>query len=146
MRFTSGSVGETVLLGEKLGRVLCEGDVVAFSGDLGAGKTAFSGGVARGLGISEAVTSPTYTVIQEYEGGRLPLFHFDLYRLDGEEELFDLGFEEYFYRGGVCLLEWSERAREFLSELEVGRLIWVELLVGEEENDRVITISDIVTL
>ena len=82
--------------------------MIAYRGDLGAGKTAFTRGLARGLGITESVTSPTYTIVNEYLGGRLPLFHFDMYRLGGEDELFDIGWEDYLERGGVCAVEWSE--------------------------------------
>ena len=92
---------ETEALGRRLGQVLQPGAVVAFTGDLGAGKTAFTRGLARGLGISERVTSPTFTIVNEYEGGRLPLFHFDMYRLGSSEELFDIGWEEYLARRGV---------------------------------------------
>ena len=103
---------ETEALGEALGRVLPPGSVVAYTGGLGAGKTAFTRGLARGLGIQDRVTSPTYTIVNEYEGGRLPLFHFDWYRLSDAEELFDIGWEDYLSRGGVCAVEWSENAPE----------------------------------
>lgn len=104
---------ETEALGETLARRLGPGDVVAYRGDLGAGKTAFTRGLARGLGCTGRVTSPTFTVVNEYEG-RLPLFHFDLYRLEGEDALYDIGWEDYLDRGGVCAVEWSERAEEAL--------------------------------
>ena len=110
MVFPSNSEAETEELGNRLAQVLVPGSVVAFTGDLGAGKTAFVRGLARGLGITQRVTSPTYTIANEYEGGRLPLFHFDLYRLSGEDELYEIGWEDYLARGGVCALEWSERA------------------------------------
>ena len=102
MEYVSNCVDDTEALGEALARVLTPGSVVAFSGDLGAGKTAFTRGLARGLGIAERVTSPTFTIVNEYEGGRLPLFHFDMYRLGSEEELFDIRWEDYLARGGVC--------------------------------------------
>ncbi len=110
MEIMTNSPGETERLGEKLGRRLRAGDVLAYYGGLGAGKTALTRGVARGLDVSEAVTSPTYTIVNEYLTGRLPLFHFDLYRLSSEEELFDIGWEDYLERGGVCCVEWSENA------------------------------------
>ena len=108
MEYCSNGAEETEALGEALARTLRPGSVVAFTGDLGAGKTAFVRGLARGLGIGDRVTSPTFTIVNEYEG-RLPLFHFDMYRLGDEDELFDIGWEDYLNRGGVCAVEWSER-------------------------------------
>lgn len=112
MEYRTETPQETEALGEALGRVLPPGSVVAYTGGLGAGKTAFTRGLARGLGIQDRVTSPTYTIVNEYEGGRLPLFHFDWYRLSDAEELFDIGWEDYLSRGGVCAVEWSENAPE----------------------------------
>ena len=94
MEFLTHSPEETELLGEKLAKKLMGGEILAYRGDLGAGKTAFTRGLARGLGISDRVTSPTYTIVNEYEGGRLPLFHFDMYRLGSSDELFDIGWED----------------------------------------------------
>lgn len=108
MEFITRSAGETEALGARLAAVLQPGDVIAYRGDLGAGKTAFTRGLARGLGIAGPVTSPTYTLVNEYPDGRLPLFHFDMYRLCDTEELFELGWEDYLARGGVCAVEWSE--------------------------------------
>lgn len=108
MEFITKSPAQTERVGEALGKRLSAGAVIAYRGDLGAGKTAFTRGLARGLGITESVTSPTYTIVNEYLGGRLPLFHFDMYRLGGEDELFDIGWEDYLERGGVCAVEWSE--------------------------------------
>lgn len=108
MEFITKSPAQTERVGEALGKRLNAGAVIAYRGDLGAGKTAFTRGLARGLGITESVTSPTYTIVNEYLGGRLPLFHFDMYRLGGEDELFDIGWEDYLERGGVCAVEWSE--------------------------------------
>ena len=99
---------ETEALGEALAARLEAGSVVAYTGGLGAGKTAFTRGLARGLGYTGRVTSPTFTIVNEYEG-RVPLFHFDMYRLGDEDELFDIGWEDYLTRGGVCAVEWSER-------------------------------------
>ena len=99
---------DTVLEGEKLGRCLEPGSVVALYGDLGAGKTAFVRGLAAGLGIESAITSPTFTIVNEHPG-QIPLFHFDMYRISSESELFDIGWDEYLERGGVCVVEWSER-------------------------------------
>ena len=114
MEFVTNSPEETEELGERLGRALSPGDVVAFTGDLGAGKTAFTRGIARGLGIGDRVTSPTFAIVNEYEGGRLPLFHFDMYRLTSSDELFDIGWEDYLARGGVCAVEWSENVADAL--------------------------------
>ena len=114
MEFITHSAAETEALGAKLAAVLQPGDVIAYLGDLGAGKTAFTRGLARGLGIAEAVTSPTYTLVNEYLDGRLPLFHFDMYRLSDADELFDLGWEDYLARHGVCAVEWSENVWEAL--------------------------------
>ena len=114
MEFITHSAAETEALGAKLAAVLQPGDVIAYLGDLGAGKTAFTRGLARGLGIVEAVTSPTYTLVNEYLDGRLPLFHFDMYRLRDADELFDLGWEDYLARQGICAVEWSENVWEAL--------------------------------
>ena len=108
MQITTYSADETQALGKKLAESLRPGDVIAYFGDLGAGKTAFTRGIAEGLGVSEQVTSPTYTIVNEYLSGRLPLFHFDMYRLGSSDELFDIGWEDYLARGGVCAVEWSE--------------------------------------
>ena len=138
MKYCSNSTQETEHLGECLARKLQPGDVVAYTGDLGAGKTAFTRGLARGLGISQQVTSPTFTIVNEYEGGRLPLFHFDLYRIGSPEELFDIGWEDYLSRGGVCAVEWSEHAD---AAFEV-RPIWVDIRQGEREDQRLISIQN----
>lgn len=114
MTFETHSPEQTEALGEALGKVLKPGTVVAYAGDLGAGKTAFTRGLAKGLGASEPVTSPTYTIVNEYLTGRIPLFHFDMYRLGSSEDLFDIGWEDYLERGGVCALEWSENVADAL--------------------------------
>ena len=108
MEYITNSPSETEAVGAALARVLQPGTVIAYRGDLGAGKTAFTRGLARGLGVTERVTSPTYTIVNEYLGGRMPLFHFDMYRLGSEDELFDIGWVDYLARGGVCAVEWSE--------------------------------------
>lgn len=112
MQYFTNSAEETERLGQRLGETLRGGEVVAYLGELGAGKTAFTRGLARGLGIPMRVTSPTYTIVNEYTGGRLPLFHFDMYRLGSEEELFDIGWEDYLARGAVCVVEWSEKVQD----------------------------------
>ena len=114
MIYTTHSPAETEAVGETLARALRPGTVIAYRGDLGAGKTAFTRGLARGLGYQDAVTSPTYTIVNEYLGGRLPLFHFDMYRLRSAEDLWDIGWEDYLDRGGVCAVEWSENVEEAL--------------------------------
>lgn len=116
MEYITRSAAETERLGAALAQRLRPGDVVAFLGDLGAGKTAFTRGLARGLGITEPVTSPTYTIVNEYPQGWIPLFHFDMYRLHDADELFDLGWEDYLGRGGVCAVEWSENVSEALED------------------------------
>ena len=116
MTVITKSPEQTDLLGKKLAELLRPGDVIAYYGDLGAGKTAFTRGLAAGLGIREAVTSPTYTIVNEYLSGRMPLFHFDMYRLSSSEELFDIGWEDYLARGGVCAVEWSENVADALTD------------------------------
>ena len=114
MEFLTHSPDETQRVGAALAKTLCGGEVIAFLGDFGAGKTAFTRGLAEGLGVTDAVTSPTYTIVNEYLTGRLPLFHFDMYRLGSSEELFDIGWEDYLARGGVCAVEWSENVQDAL--------------------------------
>lgn len=116
MTFVTHSPAETERLGEKLAEKLTPGAVLAYRGGLGAGKTAFTRGLARGLGYTDPVTSPTYTIVNEYLGGRLPLFHFDMYRLSSAEDLWDIGWEDYLDRGGVCAVEWSENVAEALPD------------------------------
>ena len=112
MEFTTNSPEETEKLGAALAKTLKPGTIIAYRGDLGAGKTAFTRGLARGLGCREMVTSPTYTIVNEYLGGRLPLFHFDMYRLHSSDDLWDIGWEDYLERGGVCAVEWSENVAD----------------------------------
>ena len=112
MEFITNSPLETEKVGEALGKILTPGTVLAYEGDLGAGKTAFTRGLARGLGAADMVTSPTYTIVNEYLSGRLPLFHFDMYRLASADDLWDIGWEDYLERGGVCAVEWSENVED----------------------------------
>ena len=137
MEFVTHSREETEALGARLANALSEGRVVAFTGDLGAGKTAFVSGMARALGVEKRVTSPTFTIVNEYEGGRLPLFHFDMYRLDSADELFHVGWEDYLARGGVCAVEWSENVAEAIEDDAVR----VSIVRGDGDNDRVITVE-----
>jgi tRNA threonylcarbamoyladenosine biosynthesis protein TsaE len=136
MEFCSAGEVETEALGRKVAGLLMPGSVLAFFGDLGAGKTAFIKGIAAGLGVTEPVTSPTFTIVNEYHSGRLPLFHFDLYRLEGEEDLYDIGWEDYLGRGGVCAVEWSERAPALFQDC-----IRILIARGETEQERRITIE-----
>ena len=113
MVYRTDSAEQTEALGQKLGATLTPGSVVAFRGGLGMGKTAFTRGLARGLGCMGRVTSPTFTIVNEYRG-KIPLFHFDMYRLSSSDALFDIGWEDYLDRGGVCAVEWSENVADAL--------------------------------
>jgi len=137
VEYLSHSPEETEQIGEMLGKMLHAGAVLAYRGGLGMGKTAFTRGLARGLGCTGRVTSPTFTIVNEYPGPT-PLFHFDMYRLDSSDDLFDIGWEDYLGRGGVCAVEWSERVDDALPE----DTILVDISRGSGgENDRVITIT-----
>lgn len=138
-RYVTNSEEETQKLGERLAAKLAPGTVIAFTGDLGAGKTAFTRGLARGLGVNDRVTSPTFTIVNEYEGGRLPLFHFDMYRLGSSEELYDIGWEDYLARGGVCAVEWSENIDDALDH----DALRVDIRRGEHQGQRLISIEGV---
>ena len=112
MQFITHSPEETEKVGAALGAILSAGTILAYTGDLGAGKTAFTRGLAKGLGCTDMVTSPTYTIVNEYVSGRLPLFHFDMYRLRSSDDLFDIGWEDYLDRNGICAVEWSENVAD----------------------------------
>ncbi len=139
MEFVTHSPEETRALGARLAAALRGGEVIAFTGDLGAGKTAFVSGMAKELGVEERVTSPTFTIVNEYEGGRLPLFHFDMYRLGSADELFHIGWEDYLARGGVCAVEWSENVEEAME----ADAIRISIRRGEDDNSRVINIEGV---
>lgn len=140
MEYLSHSEAETEALGARLAGVLTAGAVVAYQGGLGMGKTAFTRGLVRGLGCTDRVTSPTFTIVNEYLGGRLPLFHFDMYRLPDSDALFDIGWEDYLDRGGVCAVEWSEQVADALPEDTVT----VSLARHpDEETWRIITIKGV---
>ena len=135
MEYITHSPEETEKIGAALAQKLNAGTVIAYRGDLGAGKTAFTRGLARGLGYRESVTSPTYTIVNEYLGGRLPLFHFDMYRLGSADDLWDIGWEDYLDRGGVCAVEWSENVQEAMEgaiSVSIAKL---------DENTRRVTIE-----
>lgn len=136
MRYQSNSPADTEAFGERLAKCLRPGDVVAFTGALGMGKTALTRGLARGLGCRGRVTSPTFTIVNEYDG-ELPLFHFDLYRLENADELYGVGWDDYLARGGVCAVEWSERAAGALPE----GAITVDIARGASDDSRVITVT-----
>ena len=135
MEFITNSPAETEAVGAALAAKLSPGAVIAYRGDLGAGKTAFTRGLARGLGIQDPVTSPTYTIVNEYLSGKMPLFHFDMYRLRSADDLFDIGWDDYLERGGVCAVEWSENVED---ALEDPITVTIEKL---SDNDRRITIT-----
>ena len=128
MEFITHSPEETERLGQALAALLVPGDIIAYRGDLGAGKTAFTRGLARGLDCRESVTSPTYTIVNEYLSGRLPLFHFDMYRLASSDDLWGIGWEDYLDRGGICAVEWSENVAD---ALEGALWVTIEALPGD---------------
>ena len=133
MEFITNSPEETEKVGAALGKILEPGTVIAYRGDLGAGKTAFTRGLARGLGHGDMVTSPTYTIVNEYLGGRLPLFHFDMYRLASADDLWDIGWEDYLERGGVCAVEWSENVDDAMENA-----IYITIYKTGEESRRIV--------
>lgn len=122
--------------GNKLGEMLESGDVVCLTGDLGAGKTTLTKSIAIGLGIDDYVTSPSYTIVNEYDG-RLPLYHFDVYRINDIEEMYELGYEEYFFGNGVCVIEWAGMVEDLLPE----KRIWIEIYQGEAFDERNVIIK-----
>lgn len=133
--FYSKSSAETVEFGKKIGSILHQGDVIALTGELGAGKTTLIQGIAEGLGVKDYVTSPTFIIINEYRG-RLPFYHVDLYRLEDLTEIEELGIEEYFSKGGVCVIEWAEKLEKLLPD--EAEKIKIKLL---SENEREICVS-----
>ena len=138
--YETNSPQETEAAGAALAAVLTPGTVIAYTGDLGAGKTAFTRGLAKGLGCGDRVTSPTYTIVNEYLSGRMPLFHFDMYRLGSSDDVFDIGWEDYLERGGVCAVEWSENVADAMENA-----IYVKIEKTGEET-RKITIEGVESL
>ena len=132
---------ETRALGEELGRKAVPGSLYTLTGDLGTGKTVFTQGFARGLGITEHVNSPTFTIVQEYDGGRLPFYHFDVYRIGDLEEMDEIGYEDYFYGDGVCLIEWAELIEELLPLKRTA--IRIEKDLEKDFDYRKITVEEI---
>lgn len=114
MIYESNSPDETYEIAFKMGQEIKRGEIVCLYGDLGVGKTVFAKGFAKGLGVNDVVTSPTFTLVQEYHGTKMPLYHFDVYRIGDIEEMFEIGYEEYFYGDGVCLIEWADFIKEIL--------------------------------
>lgn len=138
--YHSYSADDTFSIGKKFGEVCNAGDVILLNGDLGVGKTIFSKGLGKGLGIAEPISSPTFTVLQIYEEGRLPLYHFDVYRIADVEEMDEIGYEDYFYGQGVCLIEWAGLVEEILPENATAITIEKDLKQGMDY--RKITISE----
>lgn len=130
MVYETLSPQETFELGEKLGRSANAGQIICLNGDLGVGKTVFTQGFAKGLSIEESVNSPTFTIIQVYDEGRLPLYHFDVYRIGDPEEMYEIGYEDYFFGEGVCLIEWSKLIEELIPENAATILIEKNLEKG----------------
>lgn len=131
------SLEDTERFGKEFADSLKPGQVVALIGPLGAGKTTLTKAIAKGLGVTEILSSPTFTIVCEYETGRLPLYHFDVYRVHDEDELFEMGFEEYFHKGGVCLIEWADLIPDLLPK----DTIVLKLNYGENEETRIVTLE-----
>jgi tRNA threonylcarbamoyladenosine biosynthesis protein TsaE len=131
LKIISKSAEHTYKLGAGLGKALQQGDIICLTGDLGAGKTAFTKGIGVGLDIQEFITSPTYTIINEYNG-RIPLYHFDVYRLEGVEEMYELGYEEYFFGDGAVVIEWADIVKDIIPQ----ERLWITILRGKEEDTR----------
>lgn len=139
MTFLTNSEEETVRAGEKFAETLRPGDVILYRGEMGAGKTHFTKGIARGLGVSDVVSSPTFALVNEYLDGRLPLFHFDLFRIGSFDDLYAIGFFDYLDRGGILAVEWSENLPALGEELERVRTVEI---VKTGENGREIRITE----
>ena len=140
MIYETMSPKETFELGKKIGLEAKAGEIICLDGDLGVGKTVFTQGFAKGLGIDEAVNSPTFTIIQEYDEGRLPLYHFDVYRIGDPEEMYEIGYEDYFYGQGVCLIEWSKLIEELIPD--EAKIVLIEKDLEKGLDYRKITVSD----
>lgn len=130
MVFETMSEKETFELGKKLGKDAKPGQILCLDGDLGVGKTVFTQGFAKGLNIEESVNSPTFTIVQVYDEGRIPLYHFDVYRIGDPEEMYEIGYEEYFFGDGVCLIEWSRLIEELIPEEAIKVVIEKDLNKG----------------
>lgn len=130
LKIKLASLNETEVFGQKLGSLLMPGDILCLNGDLGAGKTTLTQSIGLGLGVEDYITSPTFILINEYRG-RMWLYHFDVYRLENVEEVYDLGFDEYFYGNGVCIIEWAEKIEKFLPRERIEINIKMEAKVEE---------------
>ena len=139
IRKTTYSETETIEFGQQLAQYLKNGDLIAFWGDLGSGKTHFTKGVCKGLNSDDEITSPSFTLINEYNG-KFPIYHFDFYRIESENEIFGLGYEEYFYNDGICLVEWADRITKFLPENRID-IHLKAFFEPEQENVRDIRIE-----
>ena len=128
---------EVTEYGIRLGEEAMPGQVIALTGDLGAGKTTLTKAIARGLGVSDMITSPTFTIVKEYRSGRLPLYHFDVYRIGDPDEMYELGYEEYFYGEGVCVVEWADIIEDFLPE----NAIKIHISYSDDEKAREVRIE-----
>ena len=138
IKLISQSAEETHFLGEKLGSLLQGGNILCLSGDMGAGKTAFTKGIGKGMGIEEYITSPTYTIVNEHEG-RIPLYHFDVYRLESVEEMYEIGYEEYFFSKAAVVIEWADIIEEIIPD----ERLWITLKKSSEDNVREIILDPI---
>lgn len=138
MEFISNSIDDTQQIGCDFAKSLKAGDIIALKGDLGAGKTAFTAGIAKGLELSNCVSSPTFTIVNEYLSGRIPVYHFDLYRLNDEDDLYDIGIDEYLYGDGICIFEWPDIV-EGLTENYYNIEILKDLSVSEDYRKIIIT-------
>lgn len=136
MEIILNNIEETQNFGIKLGKALKKGDILCLNGDLGAGKTTFTKSIGLGLGVSEYITSPTFALINQYSG-RLPVYHFDVYRLENIEEINDLGFDEYFYGDGVCIIEWADKIEKMIPK----ERIVIDIEKGQDLNGRILKIS-----
>ncbi len=134
--FLTKSPQETFQLGERIGEKLTAGSVVCLAGEMGAGKTALTQGIVKGAGIESYVTSPTYTIINEY-GGKTPIYHLDVFRLEDGEELYEIGFDEYLYGEGIVIIEWANLIKDFLP----SDYLWIDINKGADFNDRILTLN-----
>ena len=136
--YESCSANDTMQLGSRLGKLCKAGDVILLNGDLGVGKTVFSKGLGKGLGITEPISSPTFTILQVYEEGRIPFYHFDVYRISDLEEMEEIGYEDYFYGEGICLIEWAEQIQEILPDRTIKVSIAKDLERGFDYREIII--------